>query len=115
LSKTEISTFNLPEANLKTPAVIVPSSRNDPCTNYLGSSLKAVHKDGNPYSCTFGKACKFRHIDADGKKRKELIELIALTPASARIDLTKALAIKSSNKIGTKIATRSEKSLPTGK
>lgn len=115
LSKIEVSVSTFTEATPKMAVASVPSSRNDPCANYLGSSLKAVHKDGNPYSCSFGKACKFRHVDAEGKKRKELIELIALTPASARVDLTKALAINGSNKVGTKIATRSEKPLSTGK
>jgi hypothetical protein len=68
--------------------------RKIPCANFLGAAIKAVHKDGNPYSCSFEDSCKFRHVETAGKTKKDFLELIALMPSSAQVDLTKALTAK---------------------
>ena len=75
----------------------IPASdtfRKIPCANFLGAAIKAVHKDGNPYTCSFDDACKFRHVETAGKSKKDFLELIALMPSSAQVDLTKALTAK---------------------
>ena len=60
-----------------------------PCAGHLGKQLKAVFPDGRPYKCSYGKACKFRHVGKVGKTPPELLELIAQLPSAAQEDLRK--------------------------
>ena len=39
----------------------------------------------------FGKSCKFKHIGKVGKTYQEVIDIIALLPATAKEDLTRAI------------------------
>ena len=61
-----------------------------PCAGHLGMQLKAVFPDGRSCKCNFGKACIFQHVGRSGKTGKDLLDLIALTPAAAQEDLKKA-------------------------
>ena len=68
-----------------------PTSTSRPCAGHLGKQLKAVMPDGTQYKCKFGKTCMFKHVGKTGKTNKELLELIALMPASAQGDLRAAI------------------------
>jgi hypothetical protein len=67
------------------------SSTSRPCAGHLGKQLKAVMPDGTPYKCKYGKTCIFKHTGKVGKTSKELLELVALMPASAQDDLKAAI------------------------
>ena len=64
------------------------------CAGHFGRQLKAFYADGRPYKCAFGKACKFRHIGKVGKTKQEVLDIIALLPATARADLGTAFGTK---------------------
>ena len=61
------------------------------CAGHFGSQLKAFYSDGRPYSCAFGKACKFKHVRKIGKTNQEVQAIIASLPATARDDLGKVV------------------------
>jgi hypothetical protein len=67
------------------------TSTSRPCAGHLGKQLKAVMPDGTLYKCKYGKTCIFKHTGKTGKTQKELLELIALMPASAQGDLKAAI------------------------
>ena len=77
-------------------AFVTPASQKDvvserPCVGHLGSGLRAVTKDGRPYTCKFGKDCSFKHIDIEGKSKQKLLDIVGSLTAVARADLTRAV------------------------
>ena len=61
------------------------------CAGHFGSQLKASYSDGRPYSCAFGKTCKFKHVRRIAKTNLEVLAIIASLPATARDDLGRAV------------------------
>ena len=62
-----------------------------PCAGHLGSLLGAVNKDGRAYACTHGSNCKFRHVTVTGRTDQKLNDLVASMPATAQVDLKRAI------------------------
>jgi hypothetical protein len=69
-----------------------PQSPLRTCAGHFGKQLKATFPDGRPYKCSFGQACKFRHVTKIGKTHAEIIQIVEQLPAPAKEDLMKAVS-----------------------
>lgn len=68
--------------------------QSKPCAGHLGSQLGAVNRDGRPYECIHGAHCNFRHVTIKGKTDQRLADLVSTMPASAQVDIKKAISAK---------------------